>query len=135
MKSKKLEEIYYHIEFNDETKREIDPFELRNFLSDKCKQKFKDITTDRKNWFSFTDKTNEELNNLSEIKKVDFFSEITFHKFLDKKKIIYTQNYKRNEEFEKKNLEKSTHSSKTQSKRVSSSQGTLTLRQYFLLFT
>ena len=27
-------EIYYHIEFNDEIKREVNPFKVRKFLSD-----------------------------------------------------------------------------------------------------
>ena len=33
------EEIYYHIEIHDETKREINPFKLQIFTSDKCNQK------------------------------------------------------------------------------------------------
>ena len=33
---KEPEEIYYDIDINDETKREVNPFKLRNFLSDKC---------------------------------------------------------------------------------------------------
>ena len=36
---KEPEEIYYHTEFRDETKRKIDPFIRRSFLSDKCNQK------------------------------------------------------------------------------------------------
>ena len=36
---KEPEEIYYHIEFQDETKGDVNPFKLRNFLSDKCNQK------------------------------------------------------------------------------------------------
>ena len=36
---KDSEEIYYHIEFQDETKREVNTFKLRNFLSDYCNQK------------------------------------------------------------------------------------------------
>ena len=36
---KEPEEIYYHIDFHDETKRVVNPFELRNFLSDKCPSK------------------------------------------------------------------------------------------------
>ena len=47
------EEIYYHIEFHDEIKREVNPFKLRIFLSDKSNQNVKEITTDSKNGFSF----------------------------------------------------------------------------------
>ena len=36
---KEPEEIYYHNEFKDETQREVNPFKLRIFLSDKCNQK------------------------------------------------------------------------------------------------
>ena len=36
---KEPEEIYHHIEFHDETEREVNPFTLRNFLSDKCNVK------------------------------------------------------------------------------------------------
>ena len=42
-KIKEPEEIYYHIEFQDETKREVNPFKLRIFLSDKSNQNVKFI--------------------------------------------------------------------------------------------
>ena len=38
------EKIYYHIEFDDETKWEVSPFKLRNLLSGKCNQKFEELT-------------------------------------------------------------------------------------------
>ena len=41
-------EIYYHIEFHDETKRVVNPFKLRNFLSDKCYQKVEELKADSK---------------------------------------------------------------------------------------
>ena len=47
------EEIYYHIEFQDETKTDIHPCKLRNFLSDMCNHKMEELTTDSKNGFSF----------------------------------------------------------------------------------
>ena len=68
-KIKEPEGIYYHIEFHDETKREVNPFKLRNFLSDKCDQKVEKLTTDNKNGLSFKVKKIEELNQLSETKK------------------------------------------------------------------
>ena len=37
------EQTHCHIEFQDETKREVSPFKLRNFLSDKCNQKFEEL--------------------------------------------------------------------------------------------
>ena len=45
---KESEELYYHFEFPDETRREVNPFKLRNFLSDKCRQNVKKFTTDSK---------------------------------------------------------------------------------------
>ena len=33
---KEPEEMHYHIEFQDETKRVVDQFKLQNLLSDKC---------------------------------------------------------------------------------------------------
>ena len=79
MKSKNLKKTYYHIEFDDEIKREVNPFKLRNFLSDKCIQKVNDLKTDSKNGFSFKGKKNEELNQLSDTKMFKEFScEIAF---------------------------------------------------------
>ena len=43
------DELYYHIEFHDETMRGVNTFKLRNFLSDKCNQKVEKLTTDSKN--------------------------------------------------------------------------------------
>ena len=43
------EEIYYHIKFHDETKREVEPFKLRNFWSDMFSQKVEGLTTDNEN--------------------------------------------------------------------------------------
>ena len=82
-KIKKPEEICYHIEFQDETKREDNPSKQRNFLSDKYNQKVKQFTTDSKNGFSFKVKRSEELNQLSDIKKFEDLREINFHKFLN----------------------------------------------------
>ena len=84
---KKPEEIYYHIQFQDETKRDVNPFKQRNFLSDKCNQKVKELTSDTKNGFPFKVKPFLQLNLLSDIKKFgDFPCEITFHKFLNQTK-------------------------------------------------
>ena len=46
--TKEPEEKYYHIEIHDETKREVNHFKLRKFLSDKCNQKVEELTTDSK---------------------------------------------------------------------------------------
>ena len=84
---KEPEEIYYHIEFQDETKRDVNPFKLRNFLGDKCSQKVEKLTTDSKNGFSFKVKPILQRNLLSDIKKLEDFScEIIFHKFLNQTK-------------------------------------------------
>ena len=81
---KEPEEIYHHIELQDETKRDENPFKLQNFLSDKCNQKVEELTTDNKIGFSFKVKPNLQLNLLSDIKKFeDFPCKVTFHKFLN----------------------------------------------------
>ena len=81
---KEPEEIYYHIEFQDETKRDVNPFKLRNFLSDKCNQKVEELTTDSKNGFSFKVKPNFQLRVLADIKKVgDLSCENTSHNFFE----------------------------------------------------
>ena len=74
--------------------REVNPFELRNFLSDKCNQKIEELTTDIKNGFSFKVNPILQLNLLSYIKRFEDFScEDTFNKFLNQTKgIIYLQN-------------------------------------------
>ena len=38
---KELEEIYYHIKFQDKTMRDVNSFRLRNFLSDKRNKRLK----------------------------------------------------------------------------------------------
>ena len=79
---KEPEEIYYHIEFHDETKREVGPFKLRNFLSDTFNQKVGERTTDSKNGFSFKVKLILQLNLSSNIKNFEDVScEIIFHNF------------------------------------------------------
>ena len=45
---KEPEETFYHVEFQGETRREVNPFKLRTFSSDKCNQKV-ELTTDSKN--------------------------------------------------------------------------------------
>ena len=101
------EENFYHIEFDDETKMEVKPFELQNFLSDECNRKVKELTTDSKNGLSFKIKKNVELNLLYELKKFKHFCGITFHKFLNQTKgIIYIQNRKFSKKLEKKKPER-----------------------------
>ena len=85
------EEIYYHVEFQDLTKGEVNPFKLRNFLSDKCNQKVEELTTESKNRFSFKVKPILQLNLLSDIKNFeDFSSEINCHIFEIKLKELFT---------------------------------------------
>ena len=45
---KEHEEIY-HIEFHDESKREVNSSKLRNFMIDRCDQKVEELTTDSEN--------------------------------------------------------------------------------------
>ena len=46
---KESEELYYNFLFHEETKRDVNPFKLRNFLRDKCDEKVEELTTDSKN--------------------------------------------------------------------------------------
>ena len=63
--------------------REVKPFKIWNFLSDKCDKRVEELTTDSKNGFSFKVKKNEEVNQLAELKNFENFScEVTFHKLL-----------------------------------------------------
>ena len=57
---KEPEEIYYHIEFHDETKKEVNPFKLQNFLSVKCNQNVEEQTT--KTRIDFPSKSNLFFN-------------------------------------------------------------------------
>ena len=84
---KEPEEIYHHIEFLDETKREVKPFKLRNFLSSRYNQKVEELTRDIKIGFPFNVEPILQVNLLSDIKKfVDFSCEMTFHKFFNQTK-------------------------------------------------
>ena len=96
---KELGEIYDHTEFQNEIRREVNPFKLRNFLNNKFNQKV-ELTTDCKKGFSFKVKSTLQLNLLSDTKKLEDFScEITFRKIINRTKwIIYLQNCKCNEE-------------------------------------
>ena len=61
-------EKHYHIEFHDETMREVNRFKIRNFLSNKCNQKVEELTTDIKNRFSFKVKAVFQLLILKSLK-------------------------------------------------------------------
>ena len=94
-KIKEPTEIYYHVDFYDEAQREVNPFKLRNFLSDKCNRTVEELTTDSKNGLPFKVKPILKLNLLSDVKNFENFCEITFHNFLNQiKGIIYLQNCK-----------------------------------------
>ena len=83
IKIKKTEEIYYHTEVRDETKREVYHYKLRNFLGDKWNQKAEELPTDSKNGFSFKVKPILQINLFFDIKKFEDCScEIRFRKFL-----------------------------------------------------
>ena len=103
IENKEPEGIYYNIEFQGETERDILPFKLRNFLSDKCNHKIEELTTDSKNGFSFKVEPILQLNLLSDIKKIkDFPCEITFNKTLNHTEgIIYLQDCEFNDEFKR----------------------------------
>ena len=60
-------------------------------MSELCNQKVKELTTDRKNGFSFKVKKNEELNQLSVMQEFEDFScEFFFQKISNKNEgIIY----------------------------------------------
>ena len=122
---KEPEEIYYHIEFQDETKRDVNPFKLRNFMSDKCNKKVEELTTDSKNRFSFSLTCCLTLKSLktSPVK-------LLFTNFWTKLKQLSTYKTANLMENSKDPWKKRTHSSKIQLKRVSSIQSTLKLRQY-----
>ena len=71
--------------------REVNPFKLRNFLSDKCNQKVEELTTDSKNGFSFKVKPIHQLKLLSDIKRFEDVScEINLKKKLIKLKELST---------------------------------------------
>ena len=96
---KETEEIYCHIDFQDEIKREVKAFKLRNFLCDKCNQKVEELTVDSKNGFFFKVKPSLQLNLSANIKKFEDFScEVTSHIFLNQTKgNVYLQNCQFNE--------------------------------------
>ena len=62
--------MYYRTEIHDEAKREVNPFKLRNFVSDRCDKKFEELTADSKNGLYFKVKLILQLNLLFDIKEV-----------------------------------------------------------------
>ena len=83
--------------------RDVNPFKLRNVLSDKCNQKVEELTTYSKNGFSFKVKPILQLKLLSDIEKFeDFPCESTCHKYFNQAKgMVYLQNCEFNEELKK----------------------------------
>ena len=45
-------EEYYHVEFEIEDMRDIKPFNLQNFLKEKCQQQLEEVEMDSRNRFS-----------------------------------------------------------------------------------
>ena len=86
--------MYYYIEFHDKNKKEVSSFKLWNFLSEKCNQNV-ELTTNRKNGFSFKVKYILQLNLLYD----------TFHKFFKQfKGTIYIQKSEFIDKLKKKTL-------------------------------
>ena len=113
--------------------RVVNPWNLRNFFSDKCDQKIEKLITISKNGFSFKFKPIRKLNLSYDIKKFEDFScEITFYIFLNQTKgIIYIRNHEIYVELKKK-LKEPCPFIKNAIETVYMKSRTLTLRQYFL---
>ena len=107
-------------------------------MSDKCTQKVEELRTERKNGFSFNVKLILQLNLLSDIKSLRISPvKLLFINFQIKLKESSTYKIAKSmKNLKKKKIyKKHIHSSKTKLKRISISQGTLTLRLYFLSST
>jgi len=94
---------FYHIEFDRETKRNVNPYELKTTIEDHCKEKVEKLTTDSQNGFSFQIKITESTEKLVHITEIDDVNcKISPHKYLNKVHgVIYIYEYEFNEQFRK----------------------------------
>ena len=98
---KEPDDKYYHIEFQKDSRREINPFKLRDFLSAKCGQQIDKLTVDSKDGFSFQVKSIRPQNALFEIDQFnDITCKISLHNYLNEcKGLMYIQNFEFNDDF------------------------------------
>ena len=73
---------FYHIEFDRETERDVDPYHLKYSIEDQCKEKIEKPTTDSQNGFSFLIKITESTGKLVNLKKGgEKYCRISPHKY------------------------------------------------------
>ena len=92
---------YYHIEFQNEIKRDINAYELRTFLNKEANERIEKLTTDSKDGFSFLVNITEHTEKLTEITKFEEYDcKITPHKYLNQiKGVLYIYEYEFNDQF------------------------------------
>jgi len=92
---------FYHIEYDRETKRDVNPYKLKTIIENECKEKVEKLTTDSQNGFSFQIKITESTKELVLVSEIDDVKcKITPHKYLNAVHgIIYIYDYEFNEQF------------------------------------
>ena len=95
------EKRFYRIEFDRETKRDVNPYKLKTIIENECKEKVEKLTTDSQNSFSFQIKHTESTKELVKITEIDDVKcKITFHRYLNGVQgVIYIYEYEFNEQF------------------------------------
>ena len=95
------EKKFYHIEFDRETKRDVNPYKLKTIIENECKEKVEKLTTDSQNGFSFQIKITESTEKLTQITEIDDVNcKISRHKYLNKiQGLVYIYDYEFNDQF------------------------------------
>jgi len=105
--SSALKKKFYHVEFDREIKRDINPYNLKTGIENIFKEKVEKLTTDSQNGFSFQIKITENNQRFVEtshygvqINGKTAKCKISPHKYLNYiKGILYIHYYEINEEF------------------------------------
>jgi len=75
---------FYHIEFDSETKRDVNPYKLKTCIEGHINEKVEKLTTDSQNGFSFQVEITESTKELVHITEIDDVNcKISYHKYLN----------------------------------------------------
>jgi len=83
---------FYRIEFDSETKRDVNPYKLKTCIEGHINEKVEKLTTDSQNGFSFQVENTESTKKLVHITEIDDVNcKISPHKYLNRiQGVVYT---------------------------------------------
>ena len=93
----------YHIEFDSETKRDVNPYKLKTWIEGHINEKVEKLATESHNGFSFQVEITESTKESVHITEIDDVKcKISPHKYLSQiQGVVYIYEYEFNEQFRK----------------------------------